>query len=231
MKQLLLFFALIPLSNFAMNKPENGRPAFVCEQDSNGDVWINDGHGGRVKETYNSFFYSLDATRNSDDVKKHFSIPLPLFMQLVVQASKTKQPDTIPFHELLCRIRHSSILTEQSMIALTHKDAQHRLLSYIPAGKVNQLVNGKKIRMSIIVGSRLVDKPEKPSTGTVVPKVEDFPLDPAGLFFPDYGQGYSTRGKEIELTGQDLLDSNYDFLSDPAHHEKVVAEFRSLIRG
>lgn len=227
MKQLLLFFALMSLSNFAMNGLEKGRPAFVCEQDSNGDVWINDGHGGRVKETYNSFFCCLDATRNADDVKKHFSIPLPLFMQLVVQASKTKQPDTIPFHELLCRIRHSSILTGQSVIALTHKDAEHRLLSYIPAGKVNQLVNGKKIRMTIIAGSRLVDKP----TRTVIPKVEDFPLDPADLLFPEYGQGYSTRGKDIELTGQDLLDSNYDFLSDPVHHEKVVAEFRALIKG
>ena len=192
---------------------------FGFEEDSNGDVWVSDGHGGRVKETYNDFYYSLAETRNEDDIKKQFNIPKPLFMQLVVQASKvtpiicfSDPNDTISFYQLLCKIKFGSIELDQVVIAMTHKDAKHRLLSYIPAGKVNQLVNGKKIRMGFIVGSRLVDKGEKVENRTTVPIIEeDFPIDPAHLVFPELGHGHSWRGKETELTGEDQLSSNYDF--------------------
>lgn len=213
--------------------------AFLCEQDGNGDVWVNDGRGGRVKETYVSPFYSLSETRNEDDTKKNFTIPEALFIQLVVQAWKVlptiffSDPDDLdPFHELMVKIGNGDIELKEPVIALTHKDAKHRLLSYIPKGKVNQLVNGKKIRMSIIVGTRLVDMPNKVEQRTIIPLVEeDFPIDPAGLVFPEIGQGKSSRGEDIELTGQDTLSSNYDFLSDAAHHQTVVAEFKSGLRS
>lgn len=231
MKYLLLFLALLPFNLLAMQDPEDGRPCKIfSEEDSNGDVWVSDGHGGRIKETYNGFFYSLAETASEDDIKKHFSIPQPLFIQLVVQASKIKQLDTLPFHDLLSKIRNATIQSEQPLIAMTHKDAEHRLLSYIPKGKVNQLVNGKKIRMTIIVGTRLVDMPDKPVSRTVVIHEEDFPIDPAGLVFPELGQGHSSRGKETELTGEDRLSSNYDFTADQEHHAKMVKEFNELLK-
>ena len=173
---------LVSSATSAMERTYNYR--VFSEEDSNGDVWIKDEHGGMIKETYPNFFYSLDKTANADDIKQHFSIPQALFIQLVVQASKIKQLDTIPFHELLDRVRSGKIEAERETIAVTHKDAEHRLLSYIPTGKVvnKQLVNDKKIRMTIILGSRLVDKPDKSIVRTGAPKVEeDFPLDPAGL--------------------------------------------------
>lgn len=233
MKQLLLFLALLPVNLLAMQEQDGGRAYKIfSEIDGNGDVWVNDGHGGLIKENYSSFFYSLDETRSADDTRKQFSVPQPLFMQLVVQASKIKQQDIIPFHELLCRIRSGKVSIEQDPVAMTHKDAEHRLLSYIPNGKVNQLVNGKKIRMTTIVGTRLVDKGEKVENRTTVPIIEeDFPLDPAGLVFPELGQGHSSRGKETELTGEDRLSANYDFESDQEHHAKVVKEFNELFKN
>jgi|GEM_PF-2316117 hypothetical protein len=224
---------LVSSATSAMERTYNYR--VFSEEDSNGDVWIKDEHGGMIKETYPNFFYSLDKTANADDIKQHFSIPQALFIQLVVQASKIKQLDTIPFHELLDRVRSGKIEAERETIAVTHKDAEHRLLSYIPTGKVvnKQLVNDKKIRMTIILGSRLVDKPDKSIVRTGAPKVEeDFPLDPAG--FPCYeflAAQKARRGKETELTGEDRLSSNYDFASDQEHHAKIVAEFNGLFQN
>ncbi|CAN5205981.1 hypothetical protein BH09DEP1_BH09DEP1_1740 [soil metagenome] len=213
----------------AMQHPDRG---FLCEEDSNGDVWVNNGHGGRVKETYNDFFYSLAVTKNKDDTKKHFSIPGPLFVQLCVQASKIKNNNPGPFQQLLTKIREGAIELDQSVIGMTHRDAKHRLLSYIPKGKVNQLVNGKKIRMTIIVGTRVVERTDAASARTTIKIVEeDFPIDPADLVFPEYGQGQSSRGRNTELTRQDRLSANYDFLSDAAHHQNVVVEFKASMQS
>lgn len=228
-KRLIIGVFLAINSIHGMHQPDKG-PAILFETDSNGDVWYYDHNGQKVKEQYDSFYSSLDATRSEDDIKKQFSIPKPLFVQLMVQASKANRSDKIPFNELLCKIRSATVSTEQPTIILTHKDAQHRLLSYIPAGQVNQLVNGKKIRMTIIVGTRVVEeKPKEIDQSVYKLTVYDDPIDEC--LFPAYGKGFSSPGKDREFTGEDLLSSSYDFLKDSEHHTKVVAEFNALIRG
>lgn len=241
MKYLLLFLALVPFNFLAMQSPEDGRAYKIfSEEDSNGDVWVSDGHGGRVKKTYDGFFFSLAETASEDDVHKQLKVAQPLFVQLCVQASKAKNIDPKPFQELLDKIKVREIETDQQTITMTQKDGSHRLLSYIPSTNrtARALVNGKKIRWISIVGRGRINYAEDAASSIPQFNADDpnpFPLDPACfaypiLEFPPYGHGKSSKGSDIQLARECELKANYDFTADQEHHAKIVAEFNELIK-
>lgn len=227
---MVMFFTISVMQG--MDRPDKG-PAILYETDSNGDVWYYDHHTDqKVKEQYEDFYCSLEATKDEEDTKKQYAIAQPLFIQLVVQASKAQRLDRIPFGQLLDKIRKKTIEIEQPQVVLTHKDAKYRLLSYIPQGNMdNNLVNGKKVRMITVIGMRDKIQPADAIQNNTPQSTVYDDLDPSCIIFPEYSKGYSSRGKEKEPSGQDTLTCHHDFLKDFEHHAKIVAEFNELIRN
>lgn len=220
MKRLIILTALIASSGAVAMQEGDGPCRKLCTTPKNDGslddhVYVNDRSGGKIIETYDSYIYALEKTALEDDVLLHISIPRPLFFQLCVQASKAHALDKNPFKELLQKLKSNAIHHNEATIKLTKRDTFHRLLSYIPCGKVHALVNDKKVKINIMVA---LHEPAEPiQQGT---EFGDFPG-------PDVIK--SCRGQDLKPSGEKRLTVNFDFEKDTEHHAKVVAAFAELI--
>lgn len=101
-----------------------------------------------------SYYCDLEKTESENDEYQAMFAPESLFMQLVVQASKSPRENKKPFQELLQRIgKEVKIQQPNVYVGMTFKDGNHRLLSYIPKIKepsANIIVNGKKADLDFI---------------------------------------------------------------------------------
>lgn len=210
MKKLFLL-CLISLGVVAM---QNGRPFFLYTKDRDGNVTLANGQ----KESYDGFFSKFDKSAAFDDSKKEVKILQPLFVQLCVQASKAKN-NRAPFQELLAKIRAGLIDMHAESIFITKKDAHYRLLSYIPRGEVNSLVNNKKCQI-LLAGYE-----------TEEDKVHNAPLkEHAANHTFVFGHCFRPLGT-WQQTGSEITTMFYKPTDDKAHHDAVVAEFNALIKG
>lgn len=95
------------------------------------------------------YYRDLEKTASENDEYQAMFAQESVFIQLVVQASKSKRDNKKPFQELLQRIGKEVKIEEgHTYVGMTLKDGNHRLLSYIPRIEepmLNAIVNGKKI--------------------------------------------------------------------------------------
>lgn len=235
MKKNLLFAGLLisMITAFSSYAMEEGRACFKCTRPKNDgsaddDVYLDREH--TIKETYNNYFCSLPETAQEDDTVKCARVQQPFFIQLCVQASKAVNLDQKPFHELLEKITDGTIDSAANSVMMTKKDQTHRLLSYIPTGKVHSLVNNKKVQIllsafeteedtiynvSMREASHQKHKSEEPSNDEGV-------LVITRSYRPSFTPKYS--GSEITTMFP------YDFAADKEHHAKIVAEFNALLK-
>ncbi len=208
-----------------------GRPYFKCIIEDNGDVWVSDGRGGRVKEIYDHYLSPLAETEQADDTVKLARVQQPFFIQLCVQASKARDLDQKPFHELLEKIKNGTIDSGACLVMMTKKDQVHRLLSYIPTGKVHCLVNNKKVELLFsgfeteedkIYNAPLREAYQKHKSETAKDEEGASDIMITRGYRPPFTPKYS--GSEIAST------FSYDFAADKEHHAKVVAEFNALLK-
>jgi hypothetical protein len=204
-----------------------GRPFFKCYIDDNGDVLVNDGRGGRVKEIYDHYLVSLAETVQKDDTVKLARVQQPFFIQLCVQASKARDLDQKPFQELLEKIKNGEIDSSASLVMMTNKDQVHRLLSYIPTGKVHCLVNNKKVEILLSGFETEEDKIYNAPLAEAFQKHKSEPSDDGDLVMTrSYKPPFTPKYSGSEITSM----FSYDFAADKEHHAKVVAEFNALLK-
>lgn len=212
-----IFLIIISLPLLAMEKEINQEQEdgpYLCGYLAEDGKMISVNHHHNTSGTeFNYFFYSFEETESLYDEKNLIICDKPLLMQLCVQASKAKNLDPNPFEYLLSKIK-DSINQQVPVIGLTPKDCMHRLLSYIPAnnhrrcGQIQlQLVNDKIIDLSLTSTMQLVQE----ISSDRLSNSKDLP---------------QTKYERHDIQ---KLESSYNFLQDPAHHEKIVEEFNKLI--
>lgn len=208
----LFCVGLITINVFAMQ--QQGRPFFLYTKDRVGNVTLANGQA----ESYDRYFSEFEKSEAYDDSKKEIKISQPLFMQLCVQASKAKN-NPVPFQELLAKIRMGIIDVSAESIFITKKDAHYRLLSYIPRGEVNSVVNNKKWQI-LIAGYE-----------TQEDKVHNAPLAAhAANHKFELNKGYRPIGT-WKRSGEEITVLHYQPTDDKEHHEAVVSEFNTLVKG
>lgn len=180
-------------------------------------------------ESYDTALHYLYKTMNEDDENKLVSMNNVLFKQLCVQAKKSsEQPYTMtitPLDEneidlnnnqhpkpkkeivekLLSRIKNRTIDGENRVVKLTRCEAFFYLLSHIPRGRTENRVsiNDKETRLIFTYdhGNRIVG-----SGGKIIDKLRR-----------------NTMPVEIK--------TEYNFLDDKEHHEKICREYENLIKN
>ena len=107
------------------------------------------------------------------------------------------------------------------MIGITIKDLYHRLLSCIPKGHTNCMLNGKKVRLAIAHFETEADKLANQGTQK---KMNELP--------PQKWQGWST-GMECRIAHKEysgrVLQNELFFECDAPHHEAVAKKYAQLI--
>lgn len=114
------------------------------------EVWIG-GRNGPILETYETYYYTLPETKTANDTHKTIFVDHAILAHLCVQASKSARMnnanETKPFQKLVEKIKKGEIDVAVNPVALSPKDCNHRLLSYILRGWRYSLVNDKKVEI------------------------------------------------------------------------------------
>jgi hypothetical protein len=102
-------------------------------------------HAQDVEKNLACYSHSLKQSEIAEDTLKNTYVRFGDFALLVWQASKDNEQDAKPFRELVHRIRTGEIDTRNQLVAITKKDCDHRLLSYIPKKDTFALIDDKRI--------------------------------------------------------------------------------------
>lgn len=210
--KIIFLLSLLSLSALAMQ--QQGRPYPLYPKDRDGNVMLANGQ----VESYDRFFSKFEKSATFDDTKKGVKISQSLFIQLCVQASKAKN-NQVPFQELLAKIRAGVVNVHAESVFITQKDAHYRLLSYIARGEVNSLVNNKKYQI-IVTGYETEEDRAHNASLRAHAANHTFEL----------GMGYRPIGN-WKQSGQEIATINHEPTEDKAHHDAVVAEFNTLVKG
>lgn len=170
----------------------------------------------KVPELYDKFYLSLAGTVQQHDTTQRRYMHNSLFIQLCVQAAKATMLDQKPLQELFYKIRVGIINHHAEIVRMTEKDLEHRLLSYIPCGKIHALVNDKKVQLGFVTESEVIKQPMPTQCQSDL-----FPEDPS--------HGCSWMGHKLVDTGEQELKADYDFTSNQAHHAHIVEAFNKLL--
>lgn len=218
----------VPKKKYEVNLNSNlflpdGVVSTIAKNDgSQPDIVYVRGKGGyKVPETYEDYYCSLADTASIDDERYLMHVKQNFFVQLCVQASKAHGLDMQSFRHLVQKIKVGIIDKNAQIVQLTEKDLNHRLLSYIPYGRINVLVNDKKFRLMFLEKTK--------------PIAQKLPADDSADRFPylfpeNPADGFSFKGCDREYTGEkELVVFDYDFALHPAHHAGVVEAFNKLV--
>lgn len=199
-------------------------------------------------EVFDSFFCTDEQVSSYDDVHKLARVRISLFMHLCVQASKATGSRAQQFQELLEKIKkkdyitfdvgkseiynnlavtdaqskvqmHNNVSVSEERVGITVKDLCYRLLSCIPKGCTNCMINGKKVRLDMAYYETEDDKIANQK------KQEEMDKLPPQKW--EWGKGMECRIARKEYSGRGL-QTNYFFECDALHHEEIVKEYHLL---
>lgn len=203
------------------------------------------------EELFDRYFCDFHETASYDDVGQFSLVRSSLFMQLAVTAAQATGTRLAAFQELLAKIKkddfvkigsnklniynnvfvsnksketdylYNNVPVHDNFVGITKKDLCHRLLSCIPTGHINSLINGKKVRLDLRVYETESDKV---ANQKIKEEHEKLPKQEW-----HWGQGIEPLSASFHYSGQRLL-ADYFFEADAVHHNKILKEFKELIR-
>ena len=234
MKKIITLALLLSNALQSMEKPSgwvrNGdfigiRVIHFPEADDAGDE-----HMTQQEEFNEQYFCSdLAATATYDDSSLCSKIRKSLFIQLCMQAAKRVGAYEISFHELLEKIKSNyseHMKQNTNFMFITKKDMSHRLLMGIPTGHTHALVNGKAVKLYLNNYETEQDAIENEKIKKTAHAAR--PATPPQKW--KWGVDLEPKSQPRLTYSGEILRANYHFESDPKHHEKIVKEFKELLK-